>query len=454
MAYYYVKTGGTATGDDGREATTPRTGSFGSMNANTYYANLSDVLSVPTTAVAAGDTVYISNSSNSQYGVATTLTFPTSGTAVTVVSVDDANVESYSVGANESCSGTNLDLSLIGYASFYGLYFTPSDDLLITNFRGGLFEDCVWDFRVDSANIPVISTNSNAILKNCNILLSSAGGSVDIDVGSIFEMYGGSIEHNGSTGTLFASATASSGTTLVRLVGTNLSEIASTLVASIGGGTDRAFKAEFHRCLLSTSLTAYTNEIFNNGASRMKVTNCGDSNDSPVIEYQYYEAAAGGDAEAITSTYRNQSVPFPLSGDRVSIMIDTATGAMVNRGFYFWFEPPVRYCRLSNESSDNLTFYLSCNDTLTNADIWIDVYYPDGTNQYTTRVVTSAPTNILTAGTTLTSDTGSTWTSGGSNKYKITLNTSSNPGADCVPMIRVFVAKRTTIYLDTQVDLS
>ena len=74
--------------------------------------------------------------------------------------------------------------------------------------------------------------------------------------------------------------------------------------------------------------------------------------------------------------------------------------------------------------------------------------YPDGTNKQTYNSATSAKvisgTNtvdpLATSGTTLSTDSVSTWTSGLTYKYYVDVDTSGDAGADCMPMIFVFVA--------------
>ena len=87
--------------------------------------------------------------------------------------------------------------------------------------------------------------------------------------------------------------------------------------------------------------------------------------------------------------------------------------------------------------------------------------YPDGTNNHISNRVTTRNTDRLalaSAGTPLTTDSGSTWKDGGSdlvgyNEYYIDIDTSGDVGADAVVMPRIYVAiPDTVIYFDPILD--
>lgn len=106
MAFYYVKSGGTATADAGRAASA-RTGSFATMGASAYYDSIEDVVinGVPTTAYAAGDTICASSSHSHTVANATHDYACPDGSKV--LCVDDANAENLSTGAVEGRTSSN-----------------------------------------------------------------------------------------------------------------------------------------------------------------------------------------------------------------------------------------------------------------------------------------------------------------------------------------------------------
>jgi hypothetical protein len=210
------------------------------------------------------------------------------------------------------------------------------------------------------------------------------------------------------------------------------------------------FVIEFHGCAMAASTPILQGDIDAIGV-RIKAAHCSDT--SAGAETQWFFADIGGDTESSTSSYRNESVAFP-GGNKASLVIDTTTQANAALGREHSFQIPTRFAELSNTATDLITIYLSCNDALTDADIWFECLYPDGTNKNVFNRISTRDTDYMGAGTALTTDSGSTWTSGGSNKYRVEIDTSSDAGYDAVPVIWVFVAKQTTIYLDTQIDLS
>ena len=69
-------------------------------------------------------------------------------------------------------------------------------------------------------------------------------------------------------------------------------------------------------------------------------------------------------------------------------------------------------------------------------------------------IASSFVVDPLSTGTTLTTNTEA-WTGRTTeNRYQIDIDTSGDAGADCVPRIRLYIAKASsTIYLDTTVDV-
>jgi hypothetical protein len=127
-AYYYVKTGGTATGDAGR-ATSQRTGSFATMGASAYYDTEAEAYAA-TTAPVAGDFLMFSDAYNDSTNSAKTFSNTIGDqTPINIISVSDANADQYSSGATAD-SGTNFDILLNGHGSYTGFTFLVGDDLL------------------------------------------------------------------------------------------------------------------------------------------------------------------------------------------------------------------------------------------------------------------------------------------------------------------------------------
>ena len=143
MAFYYVKTGGTATGDAGRYAS-KQTGSFAGLGAANYYATITAALAA-TTAPVAGDYIVCSHlydfdNGSGQIGN----TFPT-GAGVTCMSVDDTAIDSYLAGAKEQTNGIILNIGTVKYVGFIH----------------------------DTGNAISVSSNSHTTYENCTLELTT-----------------------------------------------------------------------------------------------------------------------------------------------------------------------------------------------------------------------------------------------------------------------------------------
>ena len=83
--------------------------------------------------------------------------------------------------------------------------------------------------------------------------------------------------------------------------------------------------------------------------------------------------------------------------------------------------------------------FIICITKITDNDIYIEVMYPDGTNKQTFNAISSQDADFFAVGTTLTTDGSSTWTGALSNLYQIDVSTVGDVGADCQPIVKVFV---------------
>ena len=88
------------------------------------------------------------------------------------------------------------------------------------------------------------------------------------------------------------------------------------------------------------------------------------------------------------------------------------------------------------------------------------LYYKDGTDNFIPRRVDNKNLAVFSAGTELTTDTGSTWNNTTTeNEYVIELDTSGVPGADCVVEAVLSIGIDTTItgdpiYIDTSFEVT
>lgn len=453
MAYYYVKNGGTATGDTGRYAS-QQTGSFAALGAANYYNDIAGAIAA-TTSPASGDFVIVSDLSVNTTGLSLT---GIASNPFFVVSVDDANVNQARTNGNraELNGGTNADIILTNqFVS--GLFLNVGDDIIISG--GTKIIDC--EMRAFDASDRILSalSDGNSIIIESTILsmdhitvtAAIAGGSSVIANNITLQTTTGGV-------TNFFSGGFDNGGGYVDIRNSDLSAITGTLFHNIGAdvAVDDKINITLDMCKIAVGV-AFANETFKSHNQRLLATRCSSS--SAAAEYQYYLHAFAGNVDDDSAIYRNEDEAFTESNQKISYKIVTNTDATL--GSPLWLDFPVnRYSRLSNTATDTLRFYLTSNETLTNKDIYIEVGYPDGTNKQTANFASSAPQTVgssidlMATGTTLTTDTTSTWTGGLANKYQIDVSTASDVGADCQPIVKVYVTKPSiTIQLASEYGL-
>lgn len=213
-------------------------------------------------------------------------------------------------------------------------------------------------------------------------------------------------------------------------------------------GTDR-----YYRCRLNAATALYNTFSTSDGANgELIVTNTASS--SAAAEYQYAHYAGSIFAEDSTAYYRTGSVAFPVSNQKISFRVDTASGvgsANVGR-----VNIPTRFAELSQTASDAIVLHLISTDaTLTDADIWARVTHSDGTNNHVPVQVESVTDAFkpLRSSSSLASSTEAWNDETGMTKYQLTVQTSG--GMDGSPEIALYVAKPSlTFYICPQPELA
>ena len=128
-AYYYVKSGGTATGDAGRY-TTQQTGSFADLGAANYYATIDAALDALTPS-AGGDFICVSDIHSYIAGASVTHSPCPAGDTIplTIMSVSDTAIDTYAKAAapQEGTTGSkaiHLNGTVSGRACYEGMFFS------------------------------------------------------------------------------------------------------------------------------------------------------------------------------------------------------------------------------------------------------------------------------------------------------------------------------------------
>lgn len=440
MAYYYVKNGGTASGDTGRFAT-KQTGSFATLGAASYYATLALAMAA-TTPPAADDFILLSDL-HAESSAANLLYTGTSPNAFFVVAVDDANIDLPRTSGNLATITTTAAADFtINSMIFSGVHLQSDDNILLQ--RKSTFIDSKLTISTVSSFISNSGDGAAISLINSELAMDHATSTMLMGGGVEFCMFGGKVTTTsaGITDLFLGRFTSGGGT--VCFIGADLSAVVGTLIAGAGADPvgDDIIAVNFTRCEIDAGV-AFTDEVFKMPYHRLQSIAC--SATSSDAEYQYHLHAFGGDVDDDSAIFRNEDEAFTESNQKISYKIVTNSDASVGSPLWFHF-PVLRYTELSVGATDTLRFYITSNTALTDKDIYIEIIYPDGTNKQTPNLLTSAPSTVggsidlLATGTTLTTDSTSTWTGGLTNKYQIDVDTSVDPGSDCQPVVKVCVS--------------
>lgn len=460
MAYYYVKNGGAATSDAGRYAT-QQTGSFAALGASGYYNDVVSAIAATTSPVS-GDFICVSDLHSYNYGGVTVNYTGTSPTPFYIVAVDDLNIDVGRLSSNrpfEDSGGTSGASDIVLRGVFVsGMSLNVGDDISILS--SSILHDS--KLRVSGSDDKVIFLNSDGASGtyiDCEFAMDDAGAAVTINSGGTVAIEGGGITTTAAGVDNFINGGATTGGMSLSVKGSDFSVVTGALISNVGGdeANDDAIDVHFDLVKIASGV-AFTNEEFKSHNQRALFTRCSDS--SAAAEYQYHLHAFGGDVDDDSSIFRNEDEPFTESNQKISYKIVTNSDASL--GSPLWLDFPVlRYSKLSLTASDTLRFYLTSNAALTNKDIYIEVSYPDGTNKQTPNFLSSAPVTVggtldlMATGTTLATDSISTYTGGLTNKYQIDIDTSVNAGADCQPIVKVYITKPSvTIHIASEFGLS
>lgn len=455
MAFYVFKSGGTATGDAGRYAT-QQTGTFAALGVANYYDDV-DAAFAATTPPASGDFIQGSDAhTNTNTGASAWAITAAINTELVIMSVSDTAIDQASAGATESWNN-GLDLTVTGSVTFHGMNFSIGDDLNVSTSSRVKFIDCDITLSGSGDRAFLNADGACLLLDNTTITTVVTNESTGINLSNgNFEMIGGSIVDGGAA-MINLIQIGQNGDIDINIVGANLSTITGTIVQGFGATDgDDVMRCRIQGCAINAG-AAFTDEAFGHDCQSLLATN--SSSTSAAGLYQFYQQTYGGTVEEQDDTgiHRDETTAF-TDGTKVSFKCITKANTTTTRPLEF--DLPTRFAALSSASTDTIRIYFASTATLTDNDVWAELYYPDGTNNHVYNRVSNQNTDILAAGTEHTDDSGvSTWKDGVSdltahNEYRMDLDTSADVGADSVPIIRIHCAVASaTIYFDTTVDV-
>jgi len=371
---------------------------------------------------------------------------PRSGVGVTYMSVDDTDIEQYKPGAYEYASVLN-EFTFGGNVGWYGIDIEHNDNHL--TIQGGGIKATLADFTsyVNGSGDYALHSGvaGSAIVEAYNMVVdtSADSGARGVNMGDgTFIMLGGSLNWHATSTASLAYQGDSSDYTCFKAYGADLSGFSGTgVMFSI---TANGSFVELYDCLLPASFT-WTGPL-TDWTQRLEAYGCSASGDG---KHKIYIENGSGKLEDNESVYVDAGEA--ILGQKFSYAVTTTS--YCNRIKPFQAMLPTSHVDLT--TTDELHVDIITANTLTDADIAVSVMYNDATIEEQVNVAVS-PTPVTNSkisdptisGTTLTNTGGlgaSDWTGEGTitspNYYRITIDTSGDPGSACVPRLFLEVYK-------------
>ena len=420
--FYYVKSGGTATGDAGRVATTRSTGSFATKGAANYYDSIADALGA-TTPPTAGDQILCSHLHDKIYTTFSNDSYPN---LLTIVSVDDTNCDQYLAGAKESVdnSTTTLDYNIHmaavdGIAMFHGMHFSAEDEVVLGDNSNSVncnftMVDCTFTISAASSAGAVMFTNqsgSTYFIKDCTIAFNGAGHHIVMGYGGLTVFDNLTVTNTSNNSTLFDNCNTY-GTECILKNSDLSSSVASggSIIQGMVTGNNR-LSILVENCKLWPSYVL-TDEAVIIPNHKIVVSGSG-------VADEYYNLQMEENYQLVShslSTYLNADYDGTT---KFSTRIQTADR------IFPWY--PYRY-KLYTFGGVNLAAAKTVTVELTGGpfyddnDVWIEVVSQDQTDQALGVRQTTQPADVLATGSDLVTTGTGTWTGGSTQDYKITLD--------------------------------
>ncbi len=322
MAFYYVKSGGTATGDAGR-ATTQRTGTFAAMGASAYYASISAAISA-TTSPADGDFICCSSAHAFTQAGSITIT-PTA--SLTIVSVDDSNADQELAGASEESTSADIVLNYgTRVVIMVGISLFSEDDIdLVATNSTTLLDGCSIGPEGGASTGDVIGTLADG---QCMRMLNTTVFSADVanarllspSNGIRIDWIGGSIGARTNKPEFLVSYTGNGGSNVV-IDGVDLSGMNSgfSVVNATGATADDANFTQLNNCELPATWSLGERPL--TGSSRIELINCSSSDKNTSAYMDFF-------GDSITEETIVRTDGAVIEGQAVAFAVNTTANAV------------------------------------------------------------------------------------------------------------------------------
>jgi hypothetical protein len=395
MAYFYIKTGGTATGTVSYPSR--KTGSWSTAFTDTsqYYNDLVTWATLATSS--AGDIVYVSDLHNSSKILSSSLSIGSIDTQIYCVDDDDLNI--LSTGGKETYSPSTYSITLGEFTYIYGMNFvhegvvrfTTSDDYYGLS---TIFEKCTFEFSNNSVGVKqheLFADETNCVFfKEC-IFNFTSNGYIKLEGGK-YIFIGCEFISTYNTYPIFSNLNDLSGTVggIVKLIACDFTQ-ANRPIFDSGGNLYQPldFIRQFivDRCSFATNskLKLPTNAS-NSFPNKFLESHPIDYNtDTSYLAYYKY-----GIVSTNTSIYRQGGANYKFEYDRdtrlfeklypFSFKVETYNSCNYNhfKGIRFKLIDFISDFSFSRV----ITIFFACTSDyalLTNKDFYVDIVYPDDT---------------------------------------------------------------------------
>lgn len=402
--------------------------------------------------------IYVSHT-HDETVTSSTYLYPTAEAVTTSVNKAD---DTYLKGATLRVSGTTSS-----YMGFRGLRinirgfncYSTGDYRLYQQNGSYSFYDCSFEWSGSYWSIP-----NSIIFDNCTFNMPSTS-TTSTGMFRIDAYFGSPIFKNCTFSSLVTTKpvfqhTTTQGGSITEFIGCDLSGVQSTgdLFHILGA---QVAHIKFYKCILPPDITIisdnynsadYFREVIELiGCTKPDLGGAGDDNGAT---WSYYKENSIGIIDTDTTTYLNATHEGG-SGFSYTMTSVLTGGGGPREGFHVELKLPT-LVKQDLTANKTYTVEITSDTSLTDRDIWIDLYRPDATNQVLGVQQTTRPSNILATGTTLTTSTAA-WTSAKTNKYKMEITVTGMAGvtAGAVDIfVCIGVNTAMTVYVDPAIGVS
>lgn len=430
MAFFYVKNGGTATGDGGRYAA-QQSGTWASAFSATteYYNDLEAALETPTTPPSSGDVICLSNLHSYNKGATTYIDSPAAD--LLIISVAESDIELEKDGAEEvNTSPTYIRFDDESSVVIRGVDITGSGDKTFNGANSHMrFYSGTIGSDTDTSQYALLVDADGAYLElnDCIFPVGDAlsnHGIFKVGESGKIVVNGGSIRDDGGNQPVFIVRPNSGGRSIVEINGTDFTNMASGMevIDSVSQSYNDGIEITLNNCKMPSSWSIGTVDGPN---SLVEINNCDDAASN------YISGLATGAGSYLTNTaiYRNGE----LDGTSLSHAV-TTTARVFGGGTHFKYKLASVWADFS--TSKDITVDAIHDDQFgssarsTDAEIWIEVYIPNASDPG--RTIYSSRGYSYFSQTTNTAGTSSEWTEAMTTpiaeEYSITVPASKGEG--------------------------